>query len=65
MEKGFYKNDNGSLLYAPSFVSGPGFELLAVEHESYTYPVEGWAWFDSLEAATDSFGLDIKDYLAE
>lgn len=62
MTKGFYKLEDGSLMYAPNFVSGPGFELLADQHESYTYPVEGWKWFDTLEGACYELGVDIEEY---
>ncbi len=47
----FYKRENDELLMAPNFVMGPGFELRAETHTEHTYPVEGWYWFDSLEAA--------------
>jgi hypothetical protein len=44
---GFYKqNEEGSWIYAPNFVYGPDFELIAENHESYTYPVDGWVWYD-------------------
>lgn len=47
----FYKRENEELLVAPNFVSGPGFELTAETHAEHTYPVEGWYWFDNLDAA--------------
>lgn len=62
MKEGFYKLEDGELLYAPNFVSGPGFELLAELRENYSYPVEGWTWFDSLEGACDKYVIDIKEY---
>lgn len=47
----FYKKDNTELLVSPTRVEGPGFSLNAETHTEQTYPVEGWYWFDSLEAA--------------
>jgi hypothetical protein len=61
MNAGFYKLD-GDLLYGPNFVYGPTFELLAGNKDTYTYPVEGWYWFDTLEEACNHFGLDISNY---
>ena len=50
-EAGFYKEQDGILLYAPEQVSGPDYDLFAYIHDSYTYPVGGWTWFDTKEAA--------------
>lgn len=47
----FYKRDNDELHCAPLFVSGPGLELTADKKDEYIYPVDGWRWFDSLDAA--------------
>jgi hypothetical protein len=49
--KGFYKNDDGMILYAPNFVDAGSFLLLAENKDSYTYPIGGWYWFDSEEDA--------------
>lgn len=43
---GFYKFEDDNWLYAPNFVYGPNFELLREKKDSYTYPVEGWSWYD-------------------
>lgn len=47
----FYKRENEELHAAPLFVSGPGFELTAANKDEHSYPVEGWYWFDTLDAA--------------
>jgi len=54
---GFYKRspDSGELLFAPNAVYGPGFTLLAEQHAEYGYPVDGWVWFESREAAVVEF----------
>jgi len=47
----FYKLINGEMLEAPNFVHGPGFSLLNEQKSAYTYPVDGWYWFDAYEEA--------------
>jgi len=56
---GFYKFD-GELLYAPNFVFSKDYELLKESKDTYTYPVDGWTWFNSLADANTSFGIDPK-----
>lgn len=60
-EAGFYKNDNGVLLYAPEQVSGPTYDLFAFAKDTYTYPVEGWVWFDDEMAARIYFKVPPPD----
>lgn len=48
---GFYLYQDGELFYAPNFVIGKDFELQRHLHDQYDYPVCGWQWFDSREAA--------------
>lgn len=57
---GFYKLDpeGRGLFYAPNFVLNSEFELHAELCETYTYPVDGWTWFDSSEKAYLAFGTD-------
>lgn len=47
----FYKKDNTELLVSHTRVEGPGYSLDAENHSEHTYPVDGWYWFDTLEAA--------------
>lgn len=54
---GFYNNDEGSLLFAPNIVSSPDFELLREKKDEYSYPVNGWSWFDSEEEAKTELGI--------
>jgi hypothetical protein len=51
-EQGFYKLDNGEMLYAPNIVEGPGYVLFINEKDTYTYPVDGWVYADSQENAS-------------
>jgi len=57
---GFYKLD-GDLLYGPNFVCSPTFTLLREQHDTYTYPQDGWYWFDSEAAAREHFNLQVRD----
>ena len=57
MTQAFYKLDNGQLLYAPNSVLHATYELHADQHQTYTYPVDGWTWFESAESARAHFGL--------
>jgi hypothetical protein len=55
---GFYKLD-GDLLYAPNFVLGAyqAYELRKETHQEHTYPIDGWYWFDTEDAAREFFNL--------
>ena len=57
MNPGFYKNDNGQLLYGPNFVLNKDYELRAETHANHTYPVDGWSWFDSEDEAREELGI--------
>ena len=47
---GFYKWDGG-LLFGPNFVLNQAYALERGQHAAYTYPVDGWHWFESEAAA--------------
>lgn len=51
---GFYKEENGELLYGPNFVLNKNYELRKETHDQHTYPVDGWSWFDSETEAKSS-----------
>jgi hypothetical protein len=55
---GFYKLD-GDLLYAPNFVLGAysAYELRKETHQEQDYPVDGWYWFDTEDAAREFFNI--------
>jgi hypothetical protein len=58
MNEGFYKLDtNGNMLHAPNAVFAPNYTLLKAEKDTYTYPVDGWRWFDSERDAKLHYGL--------
>ena len=56
---GFYNKT--FMLRAGKFVYGPTFTLLRADKDTYTYPVEGWYWFDSAEEAAAAFDVNIND----
>ena len=68
--EGFYMKDGPSartgrimLFHAKKAIKFPdGNSLLRANYESYSYPVSGWTWFDSLSDACNSYGLDIENY---
>lgn len=65
MNAGFYKF-NDRLLYAANWVRSPSCQLHINDRNTYSYPVDGWYWFDTLEEACLHFGINIEnvqDYL--
>lgn len=60
---GFYKYMNGELFCGPIFVYGAydAFRLFREERNTYTYPVDGWYWFDSEEEARIFFNIPLPD----
>jgi|688.fasta_scaffold2270326_2 hypothetical protein len=59
--QGFYKYTNNELFYGPNFVINANYELIAENHEQYTYPVDGWSWFDSELEAKAFFNIPISE----
>lgn len=57
---GFYKLD-GQLLEAPNFVLNKDYTLFKETKDQYTYPVDGWYWFDSIEEAISVLGYVDED----
>ena len=55
---GFYKNDNGELLYAPNYAININYELYKEQHNDYQYPIDGWYWFDNDDAAYLFFNIE-------
>ena len=61
--EGFYKYISGQLFYGSNSIHGPDFDLLRENKDSYTYPFDGWYWFDTLQDACNQFNLNMDDYL--
>ena len=55
MTAGFYKVEDGQLLYGPNYVLNNEWALWKEEKDFYlengVLPYEGWHWFDSEEEA--------------
>lgn len=49
----FYKRINEEIQIANEAVYGPDFTLTTDTHEDFTYPVDGWYWYDTLDEALD------------
>jgi len=57
-KSGFYKLIDSELIYAPNFVINKTFELLKEKHSEYSYPVDGWIWFDTETEALGYFNVE-------
>lgn len=56
MEKGFYKLENGSLLFG-TIVTSQEYLLIAEEKDDYEFPIDGWHYFETELEAKDYFGI--------
>ena len=53
----FYKLiDEKNYTFGPEVLSVE-YQLLTEDKDTYTYPVDGWIWFDTEEEARAYFGL--------
>lgn len=57
--EGFYKLDGESLLCS-ELVCGPTYMLIASEHATYEYPVDGWYWYEREDEARAALGFPSK-----
>lgn len=48
---GFYKKEDNQILVGENFVYSPVVTLKAEEKDNYTYPQDGWYWFDTFDEA--------------
>lgn len=63
MEIGFYKLEGADLLYSPSKITGPNYTLDVALYNTYTYPVNGWRYFASLQEACNFYGLNYNNII--
>lgn len=55
---GFYKKDPGDiLLFGRFYVLNADYELHRHLADTYTYPVDGWSWYESEELAKTAMGI--------
>ena len=58
----FYKKDEENLINGGDVVSSPLITLTKETKDNYTYPQDGWYWFDSFDEALQFFaGLKSSD----
>ena len=62
MSAGFYKPEGPTFYYAPNYVYGPDYQLIATSHEQYVYPNNGWIWCDSIEEAIDILNIQLPTF---
>jgi hypothetical protein len=58
---GFYKNEDGKVLYGEHFVYNKDYVLNVDTKDDHTYPVDGWYYFDSMESAYLFWNLELPD----
>lgn len=44
--EGFYKLTEEGWAYAPNFICAPDYTLEKELKDTYTYPIDGWNWYD-------------------
>jgi len=54
---GFYYLNIDKLVYAPNKVIAKNFNLLKENKDEYTYPINGWHWFEDEDSANKYFGI--------
>lgn len=54
----FYKVLNNKIITAPNFVLHKDYELKKELKDTYTYPVQGWHWFETEDDAYAFFGIE-------
>jgi hypothetical protein len=55
---GWYKQDpGGQLLFGRFYVLNADYELYRHLKDTYTYPIDGWSWYESEEEARTALGI--------
>ena len=65
MEEGFYKLEVGqkrSVLLFATHLDNANFTLDISLKDTYTYPVDGWKYFDSLSEACADLDVDEEEW---
>ena len=67
-EKGFYKLERGAkrdtVLFGTNIVNRD-YSLLIENKDTYTYPTDGWVYYDSYDAAASGLGFDADEFREE
>lgn len=54
----FYKKEENEILNVADTVSAPSVMLTASAKDEFTYPQDGWYWFDTEDEAYSFFGFE-------
>lgn len=56
---GFYKiNSDKNILYASLLVMNKEYTIKKELKDTYSYPIDGWYWFDTEDEAYAFFGIE-------
>ena len=64
-EKGFYKLEVGakqSMMIHGTHLLNKNYTLHISQKDTYTYPVDGWTYFDTCSGACQHFGVSEEDH---
>ena len=64
-EKGFYKLEVGakrSMMVHGTHLLNKDYPLHISQKDTYTYPVDGWIYFDTCAEACQHFGVSEEDH---
>lgn len=56
---GFYKKENEQILEGENSIFTPNISITKEIKDDFTYPIEGWYWFDTKEEASVFFNIEI------
>jgi hypothetical protein len=57
---GFYFCQEGALAFAPNFVETKDFQIYREQKNLYSFPINGWYWFETEDEARMFFNLPPK-----
>ena len=65
-EKGFYKlepsNKGRPVLIHGRYLINKNYTLHISQKDTYTYPIDGWTYFDTCSGACQHFGVSEEDH---
>ena len=67
-EKGFYKLEVGAkrnVVHHGTKISNKDYHLLIENKDTYTYPVDGWVYYESYDAAASGLGFNAEEFREE
>ena len=58
---GFYSLNNNEIVFVHNSILLPGVGILRENKDNYEYPIFGWYWFNSTDAAIAFFNLNSEN----